>query len=426
MSKRSLSEGQSPRPNKGSKLTTSIINGGETSINQYAGWAVPAKDYDLPTINIADMTPELFYNEHVKQRRPVVLNGALPADLSRLEKWRDYSYLEEKVGSQSIMVEKRSSANASFGKGNEIRMPFKKFLRLIREGDDQHYLTTQDVLANLDGRPDLMSPLMKVLQEDFPLRPSLIGSLVPQNINMWMGNSKNGASSGLHHDYHDNLYIVLKGRKRFRLYSPRDSEKLYTRGELLKVHANGRINYVGEETTAYGADLYSDAAALAARQKDEAEKMLEEAERAVGEGRPGAEEQRERAEEELERAMDAVLDAEMGGDEDDGGDAIACEEQYEDKGRLVDKTVKNPNNFSKVDVNCLEDKEKLKETYPDLLDADAAFCHVEAGSILYLPASWFHEVTSYGTGDGHLAMNYWFHPPDGNDFDVPYSTDFWP
>jgi len=202
---------------------------------------------------------------------------------------------------------------------------------------------------------------------------------------------------------------------------------MYTRGELLKVHPNGRINYKGEETTAYGADLLSDTAASAARQKDEAETMLEEAERAVEEGKPGAQEQLERAEELLEMAMDALLDAEMGDDEDeDESGACAVHYEYGDQRRVVDKTVKNPNNFSRVEVDSLDDEKKLKEKYPDLLDANAAFCNVEAGSILYLPASWFHEVTSYGAIDGHLAVNYWFHPPDANNFDAPYSTDFWP
>ena len=395
-------------------------------INQYAGWTVPTKDYTLPTINLADVTPESFFTEYVNQRRPVVINGALP-DVSQLEKWKDISYLNEKLGDQTIMVEKRSTSDSQFGKGDEIRMTFKKFLQLIKDGDDKFYLTTQDVKANSDGRPDLMSPFMKVLKSDFPSRPALMGNLVPQNINMWMGNNKDGASSGLHHDYHDNLYIVLKGRKRFRLYSPMDTQKMYTRGELLKVHPNGRINYKGEETTAYGADLQSDACAIAARRKNEAEKMLEEAEQQ--EGKPGAEEQLERAEEELERAMDAVLDAEMcgdGDDEEDADEANAGTEQYFGGERIVDKTVKNPNNFSRVGVDLLGDGEKLKEKYPDMIDANAAFCNVEAGSILYLPASWFHEVTSFGGKGGHLAFNYWFHPPDGSSFPLPYSTDFWP
>ena len=59
------------------------------SRNHYAGWTVPTKDYMIPTINIADVTPEIFYNDYIKQRRPVVLVGGLPSDLSQIEHWKD-------------------------------------------------------------------------------------------------------------------------------------------------------------------------------------------------------------------------------------------------------------------------------------------------------------------------------------------------
>lgn len=41
-------------------------------------------------------------------------------------------------------------------------------------------------------------------------------------------------------------------------------------------------------------------------------------------------------------------------------------------------------------------------------------CNLNAGEQLYLPCGWFHEVRSYGDAEqgGHLALNYWFHPPD--------------
>lgn len=56
------------------------------------------------------------------------------------------------------------------------------------------------------------------------------------------------------------------------------------------------------------------------------------------------------------------------------------------------------------------------------------------GQMLYIPAGWFHEVRSRGSyqrldasgnGGGHLALNYWFHPPDGERHDKPYLSDFW-
>ena len=55
--------------------------------------------------------------------------------------------------------------------------------------------------------------------------------------------------------------------------------------------------------------------------------------------------------------------------------------------------------------------------------------------MLYLPAGWFHEVTSTSGGGGapatHLALNYWVHPPDHLDpspaaFARPYKQDYWP
>ena len=44
-------------------------------------------------------------------------------------------------------------------------------------------------------------------------------------------------------------------------------------------------------------------------------------------------------------------------------------------------------------------------------------CELNAGDMLYLPCGWFHEVQSFGSGEegGHLALNYWFHPPDNLD-----------
>jgi Cupin-like domain len=55
-----------------------------------------------------------------------------------------------------------------------------------------------------------------------------------------------GASSGLHHDFHDNLYILLRGRKRFRLYPPDQAKRMYTNGRIAKVHGNGRFVYADQ------------------------------------------------------------------------------------------------------------------------------------------------------------------------------------
>ena len=61
-----------------------------------------------------------------------------------------------------------------------------------------------------------------------------------------MGCAPSGATSGLHHDFHDNLYVLLRGRKRFRLYAPDQAPRMHTHGSISKVYANGRIVYEGQ------------------------------------------------------------------------------------------------------------------------------------------------------------------------------------
>uniref|UniRef100_K3WEL6 JmjC domain-containing protein n=1 Tax=Globisporangium ultimum (strain ATCC 200006 / CBS 805.95 / DAOM BR144) TaxID=431595 RepID=K3WEL6_GLOUD len=426
-------------------------------VNEYAGFVVPAADFALERVHIDDVTPESFFAKYVATRTPVVLTGFIRDEAFQAPaKWTN-AYLAETAGDERLSVERRSSTTDKFGKGIHVPMTFRELLALIAQGDAMHYLTTQEVAVNDDegGRPELMASFVAKLQRDgFPLRPALLGNLVPQNINIWMGNNTAGSSSGLHHDYHDNLYLLLRGKKRFRLYSPADAAKMYTRGRLVRVHANGRINYAGEETTAYGADPSFEQDALAHFEKVDAEKELELAERAVENGEDGAEARLEAAEERLDRAMMRVLRAERD-DEPEGDDSSDengafhfddddDEEEEEEEAVAQEdaapaaatnaenkpQEVKYPVSFSRVDTALLQDpttKAQLEAEFPEFTTANAAFCELQEGEMLFLPASWFHEVESYGSANGHLALNYWFHPPDQFDsFDTPYSSPLWP
>ena len=55
-----------------------------------------------------------------------------------------------------------------------------------------------------------------------------------------------GSSSGLHHDFHDNLYILLRGSKRFRLFPPSCARDMYVAGRVKHTYPNGRIVYEGQ------------------------------------------------------------------------------------------------------------------------------------------------------------------------------------
>jgi len=202
----------------------------------------------------------------------------------------DLSFLKSKADDVAIHVEKRvkglpTTTTRVFGRGQEVEMKFGELLKELEQGSEEYYLTTQDLPLLEDDRPDIMTPPVTQLQGYFPLRPTIMGHLIPQNLNIWMGQSQghHSTSTGLHHDYHDNLYVLLRGKKRFRLYSPGDADKMYTVGEVVRVHGNGRINYEGlRMTQADGRDMGADRAREAARQLEEA------AVRAFG-GRQGGE-----------------------------------------------------------------------------------------------------------------------------------------
>lgn len=55
-----------------------------------------------------------------------------------------------------------------------------------------------------------LPPPMAALAEGLPLPvPEILGGLVLQQCNMWMGACTEPKSSGLHHDHHDNLYMLV-------------------------------------------------------------------------------------------------------------------------------------------------------------------------------------------------------------------------
>jgi Cupin-like domain len=138
-------------------------------------------------------------------------------------------------------VEVRAKTGRAFGNGHKKSMKLRSFLRMLSTGNKDLYLSTQDAPEDSDGFPELLTvPLKGLVRKGLPLKPSVMSNLVPQAVNVWMGCSKDGSSSGLHHDFHDNLYVLLCGRKRFRLYPPSTARSMYTHGRVSKIHENGR------------------------------------------------------------------------------------------------------------------------------------------------------------------------------------------
>ena len=99
----------------------------------------------------------------------------------------------------------------------------------------------------------------------------------------------------------------------------------------------------------------------------------------------------------------------------------AMETDVDGKGRETDKSPL-PDSFCHVST-C----EGARMPVPTSLQGRHITATLKVGDLLYLPASWFHEVISYG-GDagGHLALNLWMAPPRVNSpLERPYEDGFW-
>eukprot|EP01042_Synura_sphagnicola_P000961 gene961-1084_t len=233
---------------------------------------------------------------------------------------------------------------------------------------------------------------------------------------------------------------------------------MYTNGTLRIVHRNGRINYLEqEETRADGASINCERALLASKQVEDANTRLEELKSQLAQLSDGDETKQklvlldiERAEEAVEEALERLLEAEgvdenkSGGDQDESddsddsgtdgviktlGDPLVGEKRRPGGEAKYSTTCTAPLNFSRVDTTLSEPElERLFPLYADSIrrrpPLEVTLC---AGEMLYIPAGWFHEVHSLGPPPlGHMALNYWFHPPDNDSFHRPYSSDFWP
>jgi len=231
----------------------------------YSGFR-PDKNWDIPRIR-PSISSDHFFDQFVSLRKPVIIEGTLIDPEWKGHLWSN-TYLKEKAGKAVLKVE-QSNPDGHFGTGlSRLNMTFSEFLEK-NSSDCTIYLTTQyndqeveDVneddseqdptLAVAEIRKSMMPSHVAELFGDFPLKPSLLGNLIPQQFNIWMGNSKNGSSSGLHHDFHDNLYVLLRGQKRFTIICPAEAPNLYTNGTIAQIHPNGLINYEGNLTRSDG------------------------------------------------------------------------------------------------------------------------------------------------------------------------------
>lgn len=485
----------------------------------------------MERIDIAQLTPEYLFQEHISKRMPLVISG-VPADndFKAYEKWTDIRYLKKTAGEAKVKVEPMHAAKKQYGTDVErVSTTFGSFLDSLQvDSETYNYLTTQyDDNVGLDDSDVVAAQAfpepVRSLIHDLPMAPKIMGNLALQQMNLWVGKSKEGASSGLHHDFHDNLYILLKGRKRFVLFPPEMAKHSKPFGELGRIHDNGLIVYKPGQEVADNDGIRPDglserdAAGLRVKALEKKMDQLREAE--------GNEEELEALEEiydeAVENMMDFAIEEAQGDDfdEDDGDDvdedeeldglmekigehikadssagqkrkaadeltgskskAVKGDDDQDDEGEEEDEEDDQGNGFD--DFEDSEDEDGLTlpgskaKAFPEPPSEPLSFSQIptqelhqhlglkqpkkqsvalskapkplivelNAGEMLYLPTSWWHEVTSFSNaeetqlsdkkGKGkakstddyiHMALNYWFHPPDQLDnAEKPYTDD---
>lgn len=275
-----------------------------------------------------------------------------------------------------------------------------------------------------------------------------------------------------HHDFHDNLYCLLKGRKRFVLYPPKEYANLYPYGTLHAFHPNGLISYTDAPVRSDGLPF---ATALKARVRA-LEAKLEAMPKGKGKKRENPKERQalldaheaalddltqhalegvdgvmlEDVEDDFDTLMAGIGEGEVGEGGLSAGLAASGEEEEADSDDDDDEGLEmggdsededanaEPSSFSRIPTAFVHQHLQLSTTaappvaevspddFPDLKNTSTPYVvELSAGEMLYLPASWWHEVTSSSAGDGedavHMAFNYWFYPPNQfQKYEEPY------
>lgn len=396
------------------------------------GVVVPEIERDSP-----ELEPAAFWEKYVRARRPVVIRGGISDEsFTAPAKW-DPAYLVKRAGQVKVLVEERVAAapaapgcaappplQTPFGRGVRVCRTFAEVIKAAAAGDDRHYLTAQRKAGTV-----VAPPLAGALERDLPRVPAAMGALEPESVSLWVGASKDGTSSGLHHDFHDNLYVLLRGRKRFRLFSPDAAPAMGTYGHVRSVAENGVVEYTPRDLARLPAGDDDESVPDDVSDDDDDGGFV------FGDDEASDLEFSDGHDDFDELFGEGLLDDGEGGGREIGGEEVDRSDM-EAKDCAIGQRVTDvslPDHFSSAslagvdgaDAGAWERATKGCAGFPG--PERSTRVEVCAGDALYLPAGWFHEVESYGAarGDGagmHLAVNWWFFPPTnlGGGWRKPY------
>ena len=162
-----------------------------------------------PVERVARLSPEAL----AARTTPVILTDAI-RDWPALRKWTP-AYFRDVCGEQEVWLHRFTRRNAlkatlgTYVDGLEGKGP-------LADGGPELYFAYDASVLGGSAR----------LREDFDFRSLFPSGWGLPKTGLWMG--RQGAHTPLHYDIDAlNLHAVLRGRKRFILFSPEDSARLY-------------------------------------------------------------------------------------------------------------------------------------------------------------------------------------------------------
>lgn len=178
--------------------------------------------HPIPRVDIADLTPEIFFEKYRKTSTPVIITGLLQDESD----WT-LDYLCEKLGNQKFVFRNYGSARykqekrkwKTIGSGVDLQiMSFSEFADLMRNGKAHE----NDV--NLGKYPLKNTSLadnlsLKSIGEKLGLTKSA------SNLNIYVNPA--GHRSGLHYDSVDGTLMQMHGSKKVVFFPPSQTNNLY-------------------------------------------------------------------------------------------------------------------------------------------------------------------------------------------------------
>ena len=431
----------------------------------------------------ASIDPADFYQRFILQRRPCILQNVFSKVITGgknnnkspllFPTMITSDLLQKVAGDETVQVERRFAVEEAFGQNRttdrQVQMTMSDFVALVTGGqgdsetrshkeeeeDDSnnsktknsglyYYLSTQQpALSQKDNKNSnntesehhflFATPCQQLLQQGYiPAHIPWAGPLVLQSCNLWMGSTATTTttttsaaattttSSGLHHDFHDNWYIVFAGRKTFRLYAPVDYDCMELYGTVQCLHPNGLLSYQSNPLRADGIPVVVRPDKEESEEDDDDDDDGDEEEVVLGKGFDYHDDEDDDDDDVENPDFDGKDDYdELVGDEDDL--FVGDKNDYENE---KEKTDSRPDSFSRIDLTA--PRAEIEAKYPDFARCREVVVSLGTGECLYLPASWFHCVMSQNAVDDnngtststpppppyHLALNYWYFPPD--------------